>query len=90
MSVQEYLDKHRLSQRIEESVNAAVRAKADDLVLFVVTTSSRPLHNFDVDDRPAFIHTATCISVSHWTICLCTSFYITGGAGRQLECTAEM
>lgn len=61
MSVQEYLDKHRLSQRIEESVNAAVRAKADDLVLFVVNTPPSPLRNFYVDDRPAFIHAATSV-----------------------------
>ena len=36
MSVQEYLDKHMLSRRIEDAVNAAVRAKAPDPVLFIV------------------------------------------------------
>ncbi|CAD6210562.1 unnamed protein product [Miscanthus lutarioriparius] len=35
MSVQEYLEKHLLSRRIEEAVNAAVRAKAPDPVLFI-------------------------------------------------------
>ncbi|KAL5580845.1 hypothetical protein UlMin_013287 [Ulmus minor] len=35
MSVQEYLDKHLLSRKIEEAVNAAVRAKTSDPVLFI-------------------------------------------------------
>ncbi|GKV33018.1 hypothetical protein SLEP1_g41574 [Rubroshorea leprosula] len=35
MSVQEYLDKHMLSRRIEDAVNAAVRAKTPDPVLFI-------------------------------------------------------
>ncbi|GLT37664.1 hypothetical protein SLA2020_119680 [Shorea laevis] len=35
MSVQEYLDKHMLSRRIEDAVNAAVRAKTSDPVLFI-------------------------------------------------------
>lgn len=35
MSVQEYLEKHLLSRKIEEAVNAAVRAKAPDPVLFI-------------------------------------------------------
>ncbi|GLU11498.1 hypothetical protein SLE2022_282390 [Rubroshorea leprosula] len=35
MSVQEYLDKHVLSRRIEDAVNAAVRAKTPDPVLFI-------------------------------------------------------
>ncbi|KAJ4970178.1 hypothetical protein NE237_003277 [Protea cynaroides] len=35
MSVQEYLDKHTLSRKIEDAVNAAVRAKAPDPVLFI-------------------------------------------------------
>ncbi|THU50020.1 hypothetical protein C4D60_Mb06t15680 [Musa balbisiana] len=35
MSVQEYLDKHLLSRKIEDAVNAAVRAKASDPVLFI-------------------------------------------------------
>lgn len=36
MSVQEYLDKHMLSRKIEDAVNAAVRAKTADPVLFIV------------------------------------------------------
>ncbi|CAH9074884.1 unnamed protein product [Cuscuta europaea] len=35
MSVQEYLDKHMLSRKIEDAVNAAVRAKTNDPVLFI-------------------------------------------------------
>ncbi|PON70864.1 Enolase [Parasponia andersonii] len=35
MSVQEYLDKHMLSRKIEDAVNAAVRAKTHDPVLFI-------------------------------------------------------
>lgn len=35
MSVQEFLDKHLLSRRIEDAVNAAVRAKTSDPVLFI-------------------------------------------------------
>lgn len=36
MSVQEYLDKHLLARKIEDAVNAAVRAKTLDPVLFIV------------------------------------------------------
>lgn len=36
MSVQEYLDKYLVSRKIEDAVNAAVRAKAPDPVLFIV------------------------------------------------------
>lgn len=39
MSVQDYLDKHMLSRKIEDAVNAAVRAKTSDPVLFIVGTS---------------------------------------------------
>ncbi|CAI0540493.1 unnamed protein product [Linum tenue] len=35
MSVQEYLEKHLLSRKIEDAVNAAVRAKTPDPVLFI-------------------------------------------------------
>eukprot|EP01018_Ginkgo_biloba_P033510 Gb_05275 [translate_table: standard] len=35
MSVQEYLEKHKLSRKIEDAVNAAVRAKAPDPVLYI-------------------------------------------------------
>ena len=37
MSVQEYLDKYMLSRKIEDAVNAAVRAKSNDPVLFIVS-----------------------------------------------------
>lgn len=42
MSVQEYLDKHMLSRKIEDAVNAAVRAKTSDPVLFIVNLSHFP------------------------------------------------
>ncbi|CAI5494118.1 unnamed protein product [Closterium sp. Naga37s-1] len=35
MTVQEYLDRHKLSLRIEEAVNAAVRAKTDEPIAFI-------------------------------------------------------
>jgi enolase len=41
MSVQEYLEKHLLPRKIEEAVNAAVRAKAADPVLFISTHMRR-------------------------------------------------
>ena len=37
MSVQDYLDKHMLSRKLEDAVNAAVRAKTSDPVLFIVS-----------------------------------------------------
>ena len=40
MSVQEYLDRHMLSRKIEDAVNAAVRAKTPDPVLFIVISLS--------------------------------------------------
>ncbi len=44
MSVQQYLEKHLLSRKIEDAVNAAVRAKTPDPVIFIVTPSlSLPL-----------------------------------------------
>lgn len=42
MSVQEYLDKHTLSRKIEDAVNAAVRAKTSDPVLFIVSLFRPP------------------------------------------------
>eukprot|EP00271_Cylindrocystis_brebissonii_P006832 TRINITY_DN19673_c0_g1_i1.p1 TRINITY_DN19673_c0_g1~~TRINITY_DN19673_c0_g1_i1.p1 ORF type:complete len:484 (-),score=106.64 TRINITY_DN19673_c0_g1_i1:236-1687(-) len=35
MSVQEYIDKHKLTAKIEEAANAAVKAKAEDPTLFI-------------------------------------------------------
>ena len=37
MSVQKYLGKHMLSRKIEDTINAAVRAKTPDPVLFIVS-----------------------------------------------------
>jgi len=39
MSVQEYLEKHDLSKKVEEALNAAVKAKADEPLAFVVRAS---------------------------------------------------
>ena len=39
MSVQQYLEKHTLSRKIEDAVNAAVRAKSPDPVIFIVIPS---------------------------------------------------
>lgn len=39
MSVQQYLEKHMLSRKIEDAVNAAVRAKTSDPVIFIVIPS---------------------------------------------------
>ena len=36
MSVQEYLEKNDLSKRVEEALNAAVKAKAEEPLAFVV------------------------------------------------------
>jgi hypothetical protein len=37
MAVQEYLDKHSLSVKIEEGVNEVVKAKPDEPLSFLVT-----------------------------------------------------
>lgn len=47
VSVQDYLDRHKLSIRIEEAVNAAVRAQSEDPVAFIV--SCRMLRCFCCD-----------------------------------------
>ena len=47
MSVQDYLDKHTLSRKIEDAVNAAVRAKTPDPVLFIVSFSSFQFLKFE-------------------------------------------
>jgi len=39
MSVQEYLEKHDLSKKVEEALNAAVKAKAEEPLAFVVRAS---------------------------------------------------
>jgi len=44
MSVQEYLDKYMLSRKLEDAVNAAVRAKTSDPVLFIVISLSITLY----------------------------------------------
>lgn len=36
MSVQEYIEKHDLTRKVEEALNAAVKAKADEPLAFVV------------------------------------------------------
>ncbi|GFZ19808.1 cytosolic enolase [Actinidia rufa] len=53
MSVQEYLDKHMLSRKIDAAVNAAVRANTSDPVLFIVKArqilDSRGIPTVEVD-----------------------------------------
>lgn len=39
MSVQEYLEKHDLSKRVEEVINACVKAKPDEPLSFMVRIS---------------------------------------------------
>ncbi|XP_078160195.1 cytosolic enolase [Carex rostrata] len=41
MSVQEYLDKYLVARKIEDAVNAAVRAKASDPILFIANHIKR-------------------------------------------------
>ena len=41
MSVQEYIEKHDLTKKIEEALNAAVKAKADEPLAFVVRATRR-------------------------------------------------
>ena len=40
-SVQEYIEKHDLTKKIEEALNAAVKAKADEPLAFVVRATRR-------------------------------------------------
>lgn len=37
MSVQEYIDKHDLSKKVEELINATVKAKPDEPLSFMVS-----------------------------------------------------
>jgi len=36
MSIQEYIETHNLSKRVEETINAAVKAKAPEPISFMV------------------------------------------------------
>lgn len=36
MSVQEYIDKHELTKRVEDAINATVKAKPDEPLSFLV------------------------------------------------------
>ena len=47
MSVQEYIEKHDLTKRIEEALNAAVKAKADEPLAFVVRATRRDARRAD-------------------------------------------
>lgn len=51
MSVQDYLDNHMLSRKIEDAVNAAVRAKAPDPVLYIVNLLTLSLPLFGSSDN---------------------------------------
>ena len=39
MSIQEYIETHNLSKRVEETINAAVKAKAPEPISFMVCNS---------------------------------------------------
>lgn len=43
MSVQEYIDKHDLSKKVEEVINACVKAKPDEPISFMVCYLQRAL-----------------------------------------------
>ncbi|KAH9329876.1 hypothetical protein KI387_001984, partial [Taxus chinensis] len=45
MSVQEYLEKHKLSRRIEDAVNAAVRAKAPHPLIYISNHMKRAVRS---------------------------------------------
>jgi len=49
MSVQEYIEKHDLTKKIEEALNAAVKAKAEEPLAFVVRTT----HTYFLRDHPS-------------------------------------
>lgn len=53
MSVQEYIEKHELSKRVEEVINATVKAKPDEPLSFMV----RPLRLVFTDQRRTFLRT---------------------------------
>jgi len=40
MSIQEYIETHNLSKRVEETINAAVKAKAPEPISFMVCKNS--------------------------------------------------
>lgn len=49
MSVQEYIDKHDLSKKVEEVINACVKAKPEEPISFMVqphNTSSRSARRY--------------------------------------------
>ena len=41
MSVQEYIDKHELTKRVEDAINATVKAKPDEPLSFLVCFAAR-------------------------------------------------
>lgn len=41
MSVQEYIERHDLTRKVEEALNAAVKAKAEEPLAFVVRATTR-------------------------------------------------
>lgn len=42
MSVQEYIDKHDLSKKVEEVINACVKAKPEEPISFMVRSNELP------------------------------------------------
>ena len=41
MSVQEYIDKHELTKRVEDAINATVKAKPDEPLSFLVSIADQ-------------------------------------------------
>ena len=39
MNVQDYIDKHELTKRVEDAINATVKAKPDEPLSFLVSTN---------------------------------------------------
>ena len=59
MSVQEYIDKHDLSKKVEEVINACVKAKPEEPISFMVhsriTSSSSALLSEQISSESPFI-----------------------------------
>ena len=50
MSVQEYIDKHDLSKKVEEVINACVKAKPEEPISFMVRQTPDDFGVFDLTE----------------------------------------
>lgn len=48
MSVQEYIDKHELSRKVEEVINLCVKAKPDEPLSYMVRRDRKPISPFSM------------------------------------------